>query len=201
MAFYNEDQLYRYFDKAIKRESEKRIEELHKEIDYLYAKEMKKITEDLSIKKEIDLNQALKELQMEYQDKLNKISVGYDEKLIKERTFMTNIVFHAVLDRIYQFITSKEYEKSMQEKLEKIRDISKSKHVIFTISDHDTHLPKLIEDHISTSHEIIKSPNIHLGGFEATIEKEGIVIDETIDSKLVEQKDWFYKNSKLFIRK
>ncbi len=201
MAFYNEDQLYRYFDKAIKRESEKRIEELHKEIDYLYAKEMKKITEDLSIKKEINLNQALRELQMDYQDKLNKISIGYDEKLIKERTFMTNIVFHAVLDRIYQFITSKEYEKSMKEKLEKIHDISKSKHVIFTISDRDTHLPKLIEDHIPSSHEIIKSPNIHLGGFEATIEKEGIVIDETIDSKLVDQKDWFYKNSKLFIRK
>lgn len=201
MAFYNEDQLYRYFDKAIKRESEKRIEELHKEIDYLYAKEMKKITEDLSIKKEDELNKALKELQMDYQDKLNKISVGYDEKLIKERTFMTNIVFHSVLDRIYQFITSKDYEKSMKEKIENILEFSKTKRVIFTISDHDTHLPKLIEDLVSSPHEIVKSPNIHLGGFEATIEKDGIVIDQTIDSRLAEQKEWFYKNSKLFIRK
>jgi len=201
MAYYNEDQLYRYFDKAIKRESEKKIEELHKEIDYLYAKEMKKITEELSIKKELELNRAKKELQMDYQDKLNKISVGYDEKLIKERTFMTNIVFHAVLDQIYQFITSKDYEKLMEEKLVKINDLAKSKHVIFTISDRDTHLPSLIKDHVTSSYEIIKSLNLHLGGFEAMIEKEGIVIDETIDSKFAEQKEWFYKNSKLFIRK
>lgn len=201
MAFYNEDQLYRYFDKAIKKESQKRIEELHKEIDYLYAKEMKKITEDLSLKNEIALNKALKEIQMDYQDKINKIGIGYDEKLIKERTFMTNIVFHSVLDRIYQFITSKEYEKLMKEKLEKINDIAKSKHVIFTISDRDSHLPKLIEENVASSYAVIKSPNLHLGGFEATIEKEGIVIDETIDSKLDEQKEWFYKNSKLFIRK
>lgn len=201
MAYYNEDQLYRYFDKAIKRESEKKIEELHKEINYLYAKEMKKITEELSIKKELELNKAMKELQKDYQDKLNKISVGYDEKLIKERTFMTNIVFHAVLDQIYQFITSKDYEKLMEEKLVKINELAHSKHVIFTISDRDSHLPQLIKEHVSSSYKIIKSPNLHLGGFEATIEKEGIVIDETIDSKFAEQKQWFYKNSKLFIRK
>ncbi len=201
MAFYNEDQLYRYFEKAIQRDSQKKIEALHKEIDYLYAKEMKKATEELTLKKDLELNRVLKGLQVIYQDKLNKISVGYDEKLIKERTFMTNIVFHSVLDKIYRFITSKDYEKLMEEKLKKINEISKSKHVIFTISDRDSHLPKLIEDNVSSSYAIIKSPNLHLGGFEATIEKECIVIDETIDSKLAEQKDWFYKNSKLFIRK
>ncbi|PKK96484.1 MAG: hypothetical protein CVV58_06110 [Tenericutes bacterium HGW-Tenericutes-3] len=201
MAYYNEDQLYRYFDKAIQRESKQKIEALQKEFDYLYAKEMKKITEDLTMKKNLELNKALKELQLEYQDKINKIGVGYDEKLIKERTFMTNIVFHSVLDKIYQFITSKKYEDLMKEKLEKVNQIAKEKHIQFTISDRDTHLPGLIKEVIKGKSDIILSPNLHLGGFEATIEKDGIVIDETIDSKLAEQKEWFYKNSKLFIRK
>ena len=40
MAYYNEDQLKRYFEEAIKEESEKRKEKLRKEIDYLYSKEM-----------------------------------------------------------------------------------------------------------------------------------------------------------------
>jgi len=201
MPYYNEDQLYRYFDKAISRESKQKIEALQKEFDYIYAKEMKKITEDLTMKKNLELNKSLKELQLEYQDKINKIGVGYDEKLIKERTFMTNIVFHSVLDKIYQFITSKKYEDLMVEKLEKVNKIAKGKHVQFTISDRDTHLPGLIKDICKESNEVIKSAQLHLGGFEATIEKDGIVIDETIDSKLEEQKEWFYKNSKLFIRK
>ncbi|MCF7930150.1 MAG: hypothetical protein K9L02_01415 [Acholeplasmataceae bacterium] len=201
MAYNNAEQLYRYFDKAIKQESDKKIGELRKEINYLYAKEMKKVNEELSLKRDLELSRALKEIQKDYQDQLNKISVGYDAKLIKERTFMTNIVFHAVLDQIYQFITSKDYEKLMEEKLVKINNLAKSKHVIFTISDRDTHLPSLIKNHVTSSFEIIKSPNLHLGGFEAMIEKEGIVIDETIDSKFAEQKEWFYKNSKLFIRK
>ncbi len=201
MAYYNDNQLYRYFDKAIQRESKHKIEGLIKEIDYLYAKEIKKITEDLTMKKNLELKKSLKELQLEHQDKMNKISVGYDEKLIKERTFMTNIVFHSVLDKIYQFITSKKYETLMKEKLEKVNKIAKGKHILFTISDRDTHLADLIKEVTKSTYEVLPSSKLHLGGFEATIEKDGIVIDETIDSKLAEQKEWFYKNSKLFIRK
>ena len=201
MAYYNEDQLYRYFDKAIERESKQKIATLQKEFDYLYAKEIKKITEDLTMKKDLELNKSLKQLQLEYQDKINKIGVEYDEKLIKERTFMTNIVFQSVLDKIFAFITSKKYEKLMVEKLEQVEKISKGKRVVFTISDRDTHLPGLIKDSFNGLSEVVKSAQIHLGGFEAMIEKDGIVIDETIDSKLAEQKEWFYKNSKLFIRK
>ena len=117
MAYYNEEQLYRYFDKTIKREAEKRIKELNDEIEYLHAKEIKKITEDLEAKKDLELNKRLKELQLSYQDKINQIGIDYDAKLLKERTFMTNIVFNAVLDRIYQFITSPEYEDLMKNKL------------------------------------------------------------------------------------
>jgi len=200
LAIYNEDQLYRYFDKAIQRESKKRMEELSKEIDYLYAKEMKKISEDLTMKKDLQLNKALKELQLDYQDKITKIGIGYDAKLIKERTFMTNIVFHSVLDKIYKFITSKNYEILMKEKLEKLNDTLKSKKVIITISDRDSHLPTLIQETITGPYELVKSQELHLGGFEALIDIDGIIIDETIDTKLADQKEWFYNNSKLFIR-
>ncbi len=200
MAYYNEDQLYRYFDKAIQRESQKRMEELKKETDYLYAKEMKRITEELQLKKDIKLSKELRDLQLTYQDKINQIGIGYDAKLIKERTFMTNIVFHNVLDRIFQFITSPAYETLMTEKLNALNIKYPNTKSIITISDHDSHLVKIIGETITSPHEIIKSPNIHLGGFEFLLDNEGVEIDETIDTKLASQREWFYRNSKLFIR-
>lgn len=42
MAYYNEDQLRRYFEKAIKRESDEKVRKLQKEIDYLYQKRNQK---------------------------------------------------------------------------------------------------------------------------------------------------------------
>ncbi|MBN2299891.1 MAG: hypothetical protein JXC31_01760 [Acholeplasmataceae bacterium] len=200
MAYYNEDQLFRYFDKAIKREAQKRIEELEKEIDYLYSKEMKSITDKLEASKNIELSKKLKEMQLYYHDKINQTSIGYDAKLIKERTLMTNIVFHNVLDKIYQFITSPEYETLMTEKLRILNRKYPNTKSMITISDHDTHLVKIIGETITSPHDIIKSPQIHLGGFEFLLSNEGVEIDETIDTKFAEQKEWFYKNSKLFIR-
>ncbi len=201
MAYYNEEQLYRYFDKTIKREVEKKIKELTDEIEYLHAKDMKKITEDLEQKRDSELNKKLRELHLSYQDKINQIGIDYDAKLLKERTFMTNIVFNAVLDQIYQFITSSGYEDLMTKKLSEIAKKYPNQSCVITISDRDTHLPKIIEEVMKSRAKIIESPDLHLGGFEFLLQDEGIEIDETIDTKLIAQKEWFYKNSKLFIRK
>ncbi len=200
MAYYNEDQLYRYFDKAIKQEANKKINQLRKEIDYLYAKEMKKIKEDLELKRNLQLNKDLRDLQIEYQDQINQIGVGFDEKLIKERTFMVNIIFQSVLLELGDFIQTEAYDKWLVEKLEKINKFVKNKKVVFNISENDERISDMIKKIITSSYDIQISHDIHLGGFLAEIQSDKIEIDETIDSKLNERKAWFFKNSKLFIR-
>ena len=42
--------------------------------------------------------------------------------------------------------------------------------------------------------------DILLGGFRMECEEKGIVVDETFDTGIDEQKDWFYTNSGLFIK-
>lgn len=201
LAYYNEDQLYRYFDKAIKKEAGKRIDQLRKEIDYLYAKEMKKIKEDLQLKKTLELNKALRELQVEYQDQINQIGVGFDEKLIKERTFMVNFIYQSVLIKLGDFIQTKEYDQLMTEKIKKLNDFVKNKKVVFNISENDERISKVIEKVMTSTFEIKVSHHIHLGGFLAEVPSDKIEIDETLDTRFNERKAWFYKNSKLFIRR
>ena len=201
LAYYNEDQLYRYFDKAIKKEAGKRIDQLRKEIDYLYAKEMKKIKEDLQLKKTLELNKALRELQVEYQDQINQIGVGFDEKLIKERTFMVNFIYQSVLIKLGDFIQTKEYDQLMTEKIKQLNDFVKNKKVVFNISENDERISKVIEKVMTSTFEIKVSHHIHLGGFLAEVPSDKIEIDETLDTRFNERKAWFYKNSKLFIRR
>lgn len=200
MAYYNEDQLYRYFDKAINNEADKKISTLRKEIDYLYAKEMKKIKDNLMVKKNLQLNKNLRELQIEYQDQINKIGVGFDEKLIKERSFMINIVFQSVLLELGDFIQTKAYDDLMEKRIIEINKFVKDKKVIFNISEIDQRIAKIIEKTMKTPYEIQVGNNIRIGGFIAEIPSDKVEIDETLDSKLKERKEWFYKNSKLFIR-
>lgn len=200
MTYYNEDQLYRYFEKAIERESKKRAEKLQKEINYLYHKEMKKITEDLSMKKTLELNKKLKEVQIEYQEQLNQIGMGYDEQLIKERTRLSSSVFDQVIQKINVYTNSKPYIDQMIEKLQKITKAYPKDHLILYLGIHDEKLAKALEKEIKDTDKIDKTHEIKLGGFRILIENMQIEIDETIDQKFVEQQTWFYQHSKLFIR-
>jgi len=200
LAYYNEDQLYRYFDKAITTEANKKIDKLRKEIDYLYAKEMKKVKEDLSIKKNLELNKQLKALQVEYQDQINKIGVGFDKKLIEERQFMVNFIYQSVLLKLGDYIQTKTYQKQMILKLEALKQFVKNKKVLFYVSISDPMIKDAIYQVFGKDIEIKTSHDIHLGGYLASILENHIEIDQTLDTKLEERKAWFNQNSKLFIR-
>jgi len=200
VAYYNEDQLKRYFEKAIQRESDKQVEKLRKEINGIYSREIKKVKEDLAIKKQVQLSKAIRDVQVDYQDKINKIGVGYDEKLIKKRTEMTNYVFNHVEKKLVDFILKPEYEELMVSKTKELKTSIGDKKVSFKIGLEDIKLEKIIQKEFGLKSTIERTEDIHLGGFQALLFDDEIEIDETIDTKLNERKQWFYMNSKLFIR-
>jgi vacuolar-type H+-ATPase subunit E/Vma4 len=74
--------------------------------------------------------------------------------------------------------------------------------VILHISIHDIVAEKLIKTiYKDISYEIEHDKGIQLGGFILTISNMNIEIDETLDARLREQKEWFLNHSKLFIRR
>lgn len=197
MAYYNEDQLKRYLEKAIKAESESRIEKLKKEIDYLYSTEMSKVNTDIELKKKLEMNKALRELQIEYQDKINQIGIGYDEQLIKERAVMISNVFEAVYKKLYDFRNTIDYKNNMIEKYEAALKYAEQTSVMIEIGKDDA----VLNTYFKTMNQpYTTSSDIHFGGFKAMITDKNICIDETIDTKLEIQKKWFYEQAKLFIK-
>ncbi len=200
MAYYTEEQLYRYFNRSIHHETNKKVDALRKEIDYLYASEMKKIRDDLMIKKRLDLNKGMRELQIEYQDRINQIGVGYDQKLIKARMKMANTVFNRVFEKLVDFIETKAYETYIKNKIKTLDQYAKDKQSIIKVSPYDHKIEGYLKKLVSESVKIEIDPNIKIGGFIVSIPNQHIEIDVTLDTKLEDQKEWFYKNSKLFIR-
>jgi hypothetical protein len=104
MAYYNDDQLYRYFDKAIQRESKHKIEGLIKEIDYLYAKEIKKITNQIiqnldSLKAKRNANSKAKP-DAEIIEKMKECKLDTNNRLLVDicnRDFTINMMAYNVV--------------------------------------------------------------------------------------------------------
>ncbi len=199
MAYYNDDELYQYFSKSINEQAEKKLAELRKEIDYAYAKAMKRVKEDLILEKNIELNKGLGELRSTYQNKINQIGVGYDEQLIKKRLEMSKEVFKEVVEKIQSFVKSKKYEAYVKNKVKEVLADAPKSDYVFKVSPKDNKIKEIIQS-INKDYKVEDDNSIIYGGFTLYIPKRNVEINETIDGRLEEQEDWFYKHSKLFIR-
>ncbi len=202
MAYYNEDQLRRYFEKAIKRESDEKVRKLQKEIDYLYQKEIKKINEEIEIKKQVQMAKELREVQINYQEELNQIGTGYDEKLILKRSEMTQEIFHEIEKKIESFAQTEVYNEWLKKRLNTYSKKVNGHDFEVRIAFKDQVAEKQIQDSFNKqSFQLIKDKDIRFGGFILTIPKINIELNETLDAQLNEQKEWFLNHSKLFIRR
>lgn len=201
MGYFNEDQLQKYFQKAIDAKANEKIAQLRAEIDKLYDRGIKKVKEDVQIKKQLEVSKALKDVQVEYQDKINSIGFRYDESLISERKKMTDYIFDEVTKELNDFIKTKKYEDLMSKKILKIVDKHEKDPIKFLIKTNDNVLADFLVKKYKNVYPFDYSNKIKLGGFVATISTQKIEYDETIDSKLEDRRIWFYQNSNLFIRK
>jgi len=199
MAYYNDDELYRYFEKSIGEQAEQRLKTLRKEIDYAYSKVMKRVKEDLILEKNLELNKGLAEIRTTYQNEINQIGVGYDEQLIKKRLEMSQAIFSDVVKKIKAFIKTKNYDKFLKERIETVLKSVDKTTFIFKVAPQDKKVKEIIES-LDLKSKIEEDASIIYGGFILFLPNQNLEINETIDQRLEEQKNWFYKHSKLFIR-
>lgn len=199
MAYYNNDQLLKYFEKNMKHVADQNIETLKLEIKKLYQKEMSKIQEALTIKHELEKNRELKSLTISHQEKINHLGVEYDETLMNLRKNMVADIFETITKRIKSFMTTQAYITSMSHKIKTYANQYEHKNLIIHIQASDHVLGDLIKK-TYPSLDVQIHPNIVIGGFLLTVKNQSIEFDHTYDALLKHQKDVFLQTSKLFVR-
>lgn len=200
MGYYNEDELYRFFDKAIRKASEKQLKALQDEIDYIYQRELKRIKEELRIRQELDTAKKMRDLRFKYQEAINQIGVGYDAKLINERLEMSKAVFQAVTKKLEAYVQTPAYLETLKKRIDELKGLFKNEDVIFYVKEGDQTAIDFLKSLPCASCTIKTSYSIRYGGFEMHIPERKRTVDLTLDAALEDQKSWFYHNSKLFIR-
>jgi vacuolar-type H+-ATPase subunit E/Vma4 len=199
MENYSPDQLLRYFEDEINKNSDREIEEILKELVALKSKELAKI--DLEVKQQVALSQGvkLKEIKDAQRAEINRLVTENSEKLAKRRDEIAAEIFAAVTARIAGFVASEEYPVHVAAKAKDAADVVGRKDLVFHIAPKDEAarvcLGKLFPDA-----GILDDPHIRLGGFSVTGASAGVEIDETFDARLSNLRTWFLAHSQLFIR-
>lgn len=184
-------------------------------IDKYAFEQREKIKNDAKAVKEQEIEKAetevLNDIYNMIQDKMAKMKaeiIGQISKkemacknsLLKNREQISKEVFNGVKDKIVEFTQTEEYIKLLEKLAQNMAKVLTNSGTKLYINPADIKFSPILEKAFEGKGCLIETDeSIKLGGIRGYNAKMGVVIDETLDSKLEAQRDWFKEHSGLTV--
>lgn len=187
---------------------------MKEEIEHLAALEEEKLLEEAANLEEQVCNQIREEAKKEVESQLEKElaeitsneSITKSSKhaqrkkeLVNRRDQYVDQIFHAAKEKLLVFTDTKEYKEYVINHAKNIGETYAMDNVVAYVKEDDMKYKKYIIRAYGKDIEVIASDRILIGGFIIENKADHIVIDESLDFALENQKEWFYRTSGLTI--
>lgn len=192
--------LEEYMKKEIQRVSNIQIDELEQKINQIRQETTASLEEAAQIEAGLQVESELRELQSDYAIKVSRLHEETNRKLMQKRAELNEAIFDEMKNKLLTFCGSKEYEKMLNDRISHLTKEESYQNVCIHVAKKDeAYLDMLCKTYGNGCTGCIDE-SIEIGGFLFICQDDGIVIDETLDNALEEQRQWFFENSGLFIK-
>ena len=155
--------------------------EAKKDADALLAKELVEISSNASV--EASLSQEEK-----------------TKKLVETREAYVTKIFKEAKNRLNEFVNSEGYKMYLIKHMEKISSLYQMSDSILKLRQNDTKYADDLVKAYGIDLTVEVRDEIKIGGFIIENKATNVVVDESLDTALENQKEWFYKTSGLMIK-
>ena len=186
-----------HFLSAIEKHAKMQKAEIEQEIEEFRTREINE-------GKEKALKDAYYLIQEELNSKKSSIISDYSLKAsdLKKDLYLTRIkmsekIRDDVTERLISFSKSKEYKKYITDSCEKIRETVQDKEcTVYIKEDEDETIKQLISDKLDVR-DFITDREISIGGIKVYVGDMGILLDDSLNSRLDEEMDKFIQTCDL----
>jgi vacuolar-type H+-ATPase subunit E/Vma4 len=198
MQYNTLEELEAYFKQEIRKVSEKELEEVQREIEKIKNKVVTELEETAKLNAKIIVDQELKEIDSDHAISLSRLADDNNRRLMAKRQELAEGLFSDVRNKLLAYAATEEYKQMMVEKTRKLAQRFSADAVLIVGKRDESLLPELLRS-FSEGAQGTVDPQIELGGFRLEVRKDRIIVDETFDSTLNEEREKFYANSNLII--
>lgn len=121
------------------------------------------------------------------------------KKLFIERAKMTDEVFKLTADKLIEYAKTDEYYAKLTDSSKQIAQLFEGKPCVLYVNERDLNRADELKAIFGGSAEVSADKTIKIGGIKGYCESMGIIADETLDSKLEAQREWFCENAALSV--
>ena len=155
-------------------------------------------------------DEVLRELYNKIQDEVSDIrgsstrTISQQEAqarhdLLLRREEITRSVFYQVKSQLIAYTRSAEYTAFMVELARQLAAAYPLEGSVIMLKRDDYHFAIEFDKLFGQKCRILADENIQIGGIKMMNQTAGIFVDETLDSRLEDQKPWFYSHSGLTV--
>lgn len=195
----NIDQIFLYMKDEIEREAANEEKAILDEVKALEDEAYESMKAEAKKDAELKLKQDVEEMTSQASAEISESHIERTKKLINKRDEYVQIVFNEAKEQLLAFSQSDDYLAFMKAKIEKIAgDFDEDS--IMHVASKDLSLKDELIKTFQKAIQVEASEDIVIGGFIIENKKSKLVVDESLDFALKNQKEWFNKNSGLIIK-
>lgn len=187
------------FLKAIKRYAKAQKNELEKEVKQLKEEKTKLTTKKAEHDSEKLIADRLEQKRTEQTGVLAKKTQDGQKTLFLQRAKMTEEVFDKAEKKLMEYTQTPAYKEKLNGSAQNIAALFDGNPCVLYISEKDGDAADSILEHFNGTAEIKTDKAIQIGGIKGYCKTMRIIADETLDSKLAQQREWFIENAALSV--
>lgn len=185
------------FLKAIKKYAGAQKNALKTEVKQLKEEKIADAREKAKLESEKLINDSLEKKRTQQTSILAKRTQEGQKKLFLERAGMVDEIFSQARARVIEFTKTDAYKAKLLKSAGEIAELFGTKACVIYVNEKDLALSDEILRLFGGSAEIKADASIELGGVKGWCREMSVVADETLDSKLEQQRSWFIENTSL----
>lgn len=196
----NIDQVFLYMKDEIERQAKSEEQAILNEVKALEDEAYESMKAEAKRDADLKLKQEEEEMSSNASAEISESHIERTKKLIEKRDEYVKNIFDQARDELKTFVKSDEYLPFVEAKIQRVAENFKDSKSIMYVSHDDFKNKDAFVKAFVTDIEVQASDDIQIGGFILENKASSLVVDETLDFALNNQKDWFNKNSGLIIR-
>lgn len=196
----NIDQVFLYMKDEIERQAKSEEQAILNEVKALEDEAYESMKAEAKRDADLKLKQEEEEMSSNASAEISESHIERTKKLIEKRDEYVKNIFDQARDELKTFVKSDEYFPFVEAKIQRVAENFKDSKSIMYVSHDDIKNKDAFVKAFGTDIEVQASDDIQIGGFILENKASSLVVDETLDFALNNQKDWFNKNSGLIIR-
>lgn len=196
----NMEQVFLYMKDEIVKQANAQEKQILDEVDRLEKEAYESMKEEAQKDAELQLKQIVSEMTSNASSEISESHIERTKKLIEKRDGYVKDIFDQAISQLNDFASSNQYKDFMIEKMKKVAKDYQLPHSVLHLRKADEVLKGDLIKVYGQDIDVVIDDKISIGGFIMENQESSMIIDETLDFALENQKEWFNKNSGLIIK-